>query len=138
MGKEIFTAKSIFVSLVIYSVWSMTTVVFSQANYAGVGMRDPFESQIPEVKPEKTPEKTAPPEKVKPPPVITVESIVAGGPVPQVIIEGKILRIGDVIKGAAIKNITKDGLEILFEGKPLFFPSPSKLLKPAEGGKNVK
>ena len=137
MGKEIFTAKPLFVLLVIYSVCSMTTAVFSQPNYAGVGMRDPFESQLPDSKPKKTLEKIAP-EKVKPPPVITVESIVSGGPVPQVIIKGKILRIGDVIEGAAIKNITKDGIEMLFEGKLLFFPSPSKLLKPAQGGKNVK
>lgn len=138
MGKEIFTAKSLFVALVIYSVCSMTTAVFSQTNYAGGGMRDPFESQLPEAKPEKTPEEIALPEKENPPPVITVESIVAGGPVPQVIVEGKIFRIGDVINGATIKSITKDGLEMLFEDKPLFFPSPSKLLKPAEGGKNVK
>ncbi|HAH21935.1 MAG: hypothetical protein A2Y00_08305 [Omnitrophica WOR_2 bacterium GWF2_43_52] len=113
-------------------------IVFSQHNDAGQEMRDPFQDQLPEDKPPEEKIQEAPVEAPKPPPVIIVESLVSGGPVPQAIIKGKVLRVGDIVDGALIKNITKDGVEMLFEKQEFFSPAPSKLLKSTQGGKNVK
>lgn len=125
--------------LVIYISFSIPyEIVFSRQDDVSQEMRDPFQDQLPEDKPpeEEIPEALA--EAPEPHPVIIVESLVSGGPVPQAIIKGKILRVGDAVEGALIKNITKDGVEMLFEKQELFFPAPSKLLKSTQGGKNVK
>ena len=111
---------------------------FPQTDTTGLEARDPFQSQLPEDKPLEQKGPVAPVEKPKPLPVITVESIVSGGSVPQAIIKGRVFRIGDAVEGAVILNITKDGVEMLFEKQALFSPAPSKLLKSTQGGKNVK
>lgn len=116
--------------------------VFSGAG-AGIGYAqdDPFESQLPKPQapvPNVIQEAPAPlpAEEVINPPVISVSSLVSGGPAPQAIINGKILRVGSEIEGAIINNITKEGIEVTFKGKSFSYPSPSKNLKYTQGGKN--
>jgi hypothetical protein len=77
-----------------------------------------------------------PVEEVINPPVINVSSLVSGGPAPQAIINGKILRVGSEIEGAVIKVITKEGIEVTFKGKSFSYPAPSKNLKYTQGGKD--
>ena len=116
--------------------------VFSGAG-AGIGYAqdDPFESQLPKPQapvPNVIQEAPAPlpTEEVINPPVISVSSLVSGGPAPQAIINGKIMRVGSEIDGAVISGITKEGIEITYKGKNFSYPAPSKTLKYTQGGKD--
>ncbi len=122
-------------------------ILFILAVFSGVGagigyaQDDPFESQLPKPQapaPDVIQEAPAPlaVEEVINPPVISVSSLIAGGPAPQAIINGKILRIGSEIEGAIINTITKEGIEVTFKGKSFSYPSPSKNLKYTQGGKD--
>ena len=125
----------------------LSTILFILAAFSGVkaetgyAQDDPFESQLP--KPQvaaaeiiqETPA-PLPVEEVINPPAINVNSLIAGGPAPQAIINGKILPIGAEIDGAVIKNITKEGIEVTFKGKSFSYPAPSKNLKYTQGGKD--
>ena len=118
--------------------------VFSGAGAgAGIGyaQEDPFESKLPKPQaqlPEIIPEAPAPlpVEEVINPPLISVSSLVSGGPAPQAIINGKIMRVGSEIDGAVISGITKEGIEITYKGKNFSYPAPSKTLKYTQGGKD--
>ena len=125
----------------------LSTILFILAAFSGVkaetgyAQDDPFESQLP--KPQvaaaeiiqETPA-PLPVEEVINPPAINVNSLIAGGPFPRAIINGKILRVGSEIDGAVIKNITKEGIEVTFKGKSFSYPAPSKNLKYTQGGEN--
>jgi len=125
----------------------LSTILFILAAFSGVkaetgyAQDDPFESQLP--KPQAAPAEIIqetpaplPAEEVVNPPAISVNSLIAGGPAPQAIINGKILPIGAEIDGAVIKNITKEGIEVTFKGKSFSYPAPSKNLKYTQGGEN--
>lgn len=110
-----------------------------QSEYAGSGFRDPFESQLPEpvigapVQAAATEE-----EQIQLPeaPVITVESQISGGPIPQVIIGGKIFRVGDKVQEALIIRIDREGVEVLYQGRTFLFPAPSRKYAQTERGKD--
>lgn len=119
---------------------------YAQVEYTASGLRDPFENQLPlpAPKPEPVaqegsvvlPDIPKPP--VIPPPEITVEGIVSGGPAPQAVVKGKVVRVGDTIDGGArITKITKEGVEVVYEGETFLFSSPSRVVKPGQGGQNV-
>lgn len=118
---------------------------YAQTEYTASGQRDPFESQLPLPAPE--PEPAPPPEPaavleapkapVTPPPDIAVEGIVSGGHVPQAVIQKKVVHVGDTIGGARISKITKEGVEVVYEGESFLFPAPSRAAKPGQGGRNV-
>ena len=65
-----------------------------------------------------------------------IEGLVWGTPRPQVIVDGKILTIGDIlpigdtiedtIEGGKIISISKSGIEIIYEGRTFSFPSPGR------------
>lgn len=104
-----------------------------------VAQDDPFESRLPKPQapaPEVIPETPAPlpMEEVINPPAISVTSLIAGGPTPQAIINGKILRVGSEVEGAIINSITKEGIEVTLKGKSFSYPAPSKNLKYTQGG----
>jgi hypothetical protein len=119
---------------------------YAQVEYTASGLRDPFENQLPIPEPEPepaAPEAPAvpvdvPKASVVPPPEITVDGIVSGGPAPQAVVKGRVVRVGDTIDGGArITKITKEGVEVVYEGETFMFSSPSRVVKPGQGGQNV-
>lgn len=107
---------------------------FSQIEYTALDMRDPFESQLPQITEEP---KEVVPETTREPvvaPQLIAESIIAGGYAPQTIIGGKIYRIGDKVGDSLITDITKEGVEILYQGRTFLLPAPSKTLQPINKG----
>ncbi len=107
----------------------------------GYAQEDPFESRLPKPQAPETvviPETPAPlpVEEIINPPAISVTSLIAGGPAPQAIINGKILRVGQEVEGAVIQSITKEGIEVILKGKSFSYPAPSKSLKYTQGGKD--
>ena len=138
MKREIF-----FTCLIIVLSLAIRETMADQVNYAASGSRDPFENQLPRVEPKTesqvSPVVEEPREKVKASlPAISVESMISGGPVPQAIIRGGILRVGDQIEGATITKITKEGVELLYQGETFVVPAPSKTIGYSQGGKNAK
>lgn len=110
-----------------------------QSEYAGSGFRDPFESQLPEPVIEVPVQAAATEEEqIQPPepPAITVESQISGGPIPQVIIGGKIFRVGDKVQEALIIRIDREGVEVLYQGQTFLFPAPSRKYAQTERGKD--
>jgi hypothetical protein len=107
--------------------------------YGAAEMRDPFENQLPEKEIIPLPQDMAESgmtsetmefiEEQIVPPALTVESLVAGGPVPQAIIGGRIFRVGDTVEEARITKIIKEGVEILYKGKAFWLSSPSSRLR---------
>lgn len=99
-----------------------------KTEYTAFNLRDPFEKQLPgEVKVVKPPEPPVVKDKVVPP-VIVVEGLVAGGPVPQVIIGGKIFKVGDSVQEALITAITKEGIEVAYKLEIFTYPAPSRAM----------
>ncbi len=99
-----------------------------KTEYTALSLRDPFEKQLPgEVRLVKPPETPVVKEKVVPP-AIVVEGLVAGGPVPQVIIGGKIFKAGDNVQEALITAITKEGIEVVYKLEIFTYPAPSRAM----------
>lgn len=98
-------------------------------NYTGYIQRDPLEHSLPvKIKEEKPPAAKVPereelkPVEKKPPkeiilPKFTVTGIVWGKTNPRAIIDHKVYKIGDIIKGAKILNITQQGIQMIYEEK---------------------
>jgi hypothetical protein len=142
--------KIIWVILLLYSGLGMRGPAFSQVSpqieYPGSGLRNPFESQLPKPKPvvvEVSAQPISQPEAgISQPdiqaPAIKLESQVSGGSQPRVIIDGKVLRVGDKVQEALITGITKEGMEVLYQERAFFFPAPSKKYKRSDikGGKD--
>jgi len=99
-----------------------------KTEYAAFNLRDPFEKQLPVAAPVvKPPEAAVVKEKIVPP-AIVVEGLVAGGPVPQVIIGGNIFRIGDKAQEAVITAITKEGIEVVYKLEMFSYSAPSRAM----------
>lgn len=102
-------------------------------DYAGYTERDPLKPSLPVKETiEKPPEPTKPIEKPKetpadkikkePPkeiilPTFTVTGVVWGKESPRAIIDHQVYKIGDIIKGAKILEITQKGILMIYEGK---------------------
>lgn len=99
-----------------------------KTEYVAFNLRDPFEKQLPGAAPVvKPPEAVSVKEKIVPP-AIVVEGLVAGGPVPQVIIGGNIFRIADKVQEAVITAITKEGIEVVYKLEMFSYPAPSRAM----------
>ena len=94
-------------------------------------LRDPLTSLFPRPAPEpvpaspasQTPEAPA----IPPPPTLSVQGIVWGGSTPQAIINDQLYGIGDVVKGAKIVMIDREGVTMDYHGTALrYSPSSSK------------
>lgn len=96
-------------------------------DYTGYIERDPLKHSLP-VKIKKKPKVTKVPKKAKevsrkkkkPPKVIalpkfSVTGIVWGKPSPRAIIDNRVYKTGDVIKGAKILDITKQGIHMIYQ-----------------------
>lgn len=117
----------------VFSSWAQAV------EYSGSSFRDPFVSQLPKPIIEGTKQAGARlAEGQIQPPAIEVESQISGGPVPQAIIGGKIFRLGDKVQDALITKITKEGVEVLYQGRTFLYPAPSRKYAQSEGGKDAE
>jgi len=101
----------------------------SVVKYSADSLKDPFEVYS-EKKKEQEPEAKL---KAKPLPPLTVQGIIWGTPLPQAIINGKVLKIGDMIDGVEITRIDKEGVEVFYAGRSYFLASPASGGKPQGG-----
>jgi hypothetical protein len=61
--------------------------------------------------------------KPTPPPVLKIEGLVWGGRLPQAIINQKVVKIGDIIEGAQIVDINREGVTLIFNNSQYNLPS---------------
>ncbi len=116
--------------ILLYSVYDIVYVFGKEEiGYTAQDLRDPFSSVIPEIAVE-SPIEERPVEKIPEipvfPPELNVQAVVWGSPVPQAVINGEILRIGDTIDGAKITNITREGIDIIYKGRIFNLLSPGR------------
>jgi type II secretory pathway component PulC len=95
--------------------------------YKAQELRDPFEPYSLEKKEQKVTEATSPitnnQQVAALPSNLTIQGIVWGGNFPQAIINNKVLKIGEVIEGASIKAIDKDGVIFILGGREYKLPA---------------
>jgi hypothetical protein len=115
--------------------------------YQGESLRSPFKPYYVQEAPksqQQPGEKPAEPEKPLPP--LAVSGIIAGGNMPQAIINDKIVMLGTVIDGATVVKITKEGVTVLFNNKMYDISSPAvaevkqaaKVEQNLQGGRNER
>lgn len=84
----------------------------------GYSKRDPLKPALPvKEKKKETTTKTQEPPKEIIPPTFAVSGITWGEVPPRVILDNQVYKIGDVIKGATILEITDRGAHMIYEGK---------------------
>lgn len=81
---------------------------------------------------------TAEAEKEKPLPELKIQGIVWGGTLPQAIINGKIVKIGDTIEEVKILDIHKDGVDVIFNSRQYQILAPASIYKQATEEASVK
>ena len=103
-----------------------------KVEYTSQDLRDPFQSPFELYKPVEEPEE-------KPPPVrgglshLEVQGIIWDSKIPQAIINNTVVKAGEVIEGAEILAIRKEGVYVLYEGKQ-YILRPG-MAKKKEGGR---
>ena len=106
--------------------------------YNSQDQRDPFKGITKEDFKEKqgTVEVAAPDD--KPLPVLTVQGVIWGAKFPQAIINNKVVKVGDVLQGAKILSIEKNGIMVLFDCRQVTLSAPAEGARapktPQEGG----
>jgi len=136
----------IFVILVFIFIFKPNKVALSEGlslvplrpnvEYKSEELKDPFEPPEEEKKPEAEPEKQIMPEvKPAPTPVLKIEGLVWGGRLPQAIINQKVVKIGDIIEGAQIVDINREGVTLTFNNSQYNLPS-QWMLNNLESGNN--
>jgi len=103
-------------------------------NYTGAQYRDPLELPIElrtPIKPvaETAVEKEGEKEEEIVPPDFTVQGMVWGGVKPQALINEGLCEKGDIIKGAEITDITKEGVTYIYKNKKFIIQPMIKLQK---------
>ncbi len=131
--------KIIFISLFIYGLFACSffagivlseVITRPEVSYTAGDLTDPFLNESAKEGIFKK-EEYVPVEDIKDiqVPSLVVNGLIWGGAFPQAIINNKVLKVGDTIEGARIKDINKDGVTMLFSGKK-FSVSVSKFLAP--------
>lgn len=118
--------------LIAYSYEGNTENFFArpQVEYKSSSLRDPFKEDIlkkgilEEEQPESNSQNPVLPPDVLP--EMDVQGLIWGGNFPQAIINNKVYKAGDVIDGAQIKEIDKDGVTLNFSGGEVKIPAPKK------------
>lgn len=96
-----------------------------KAEYNASVYRDPFIVQQPKEEPAEKPgevEITLP--------ALEIQGLVWGGENPQAIINGKVFKIGGVVEDAHIVDISKNGVDIFFQGRQFSIPAPAAAYAP--------
>jgi len=121
--------------------------VLPQIKYEADALRDPFPPPPEKKAIQKVDVQDKQSETIKPvditPPSLTIQGIIWGGVLPQAVINGKVVKVGDTIEEAKITNISKDGIEIVFKNQTFHLVSPSiaqreQLEQRAKGGPGEK
>lgn len=92
--------------------------------YIGADTRDPFEAYL--KKEELKPKDEGELAKERTFPSLTVQGIIWGGRFPQAIINGKVVKVDDVIEGARVTDITKEGITVFFNNRQQTLASPAQ------------
>lgn len=93
-------------------------------------LRDPFKSQLPTEKPvEIAPVVESDKEKVIVLPNFTVQGMIWDSPRPLAIIDNKVLKIGDIIQEAKVIHISKNGIDLIYQGKLFTISTVSVITK---------
>jgi len=76
-------------------------------------------------------------------PSMNIQGLIWGGRFPQAIINGKVLRIGDVIEGAQIIEIKKEGIVLSYDNRNYTLRSPAiikleNMQNKSQGGQDEK
>lgn len=135
--------RTIIFAIILGAVIDLSWVVFAQdavnsstalrtpVNYSSAQLRDPFVSVIKkEAKPEKSNLENTELPKIDPD-KFKVEGLIWGSKFTQAIINGVVLREGDLIDGAEVIKIEKDGVTLDYSGQVIDLPAPgrSKILE---------
>jgi len=119
----------IFLFSVFYFLFSVYTFA-EEIEYTAQELHDPFASVLPkeifEVPKEISKEEIPISEGLISLPTFNIQGLIWGSPNPQAIINGKVLKVGDTIEGAKIINISKNGIDIIYEGRLFSLLSPGK------------
>jgi hypothetical protein len=83
------------------------------------GLKDPFR------KPSSTQKSDEAQVEAKPLPNLVVQGVIWGGRFPQAIINNKVVKAGDNLEGVRVKDISREGITVLFEGSEYHISSPS-------------
>lgn len=97
-----------------------TGISVPAVEYTAEGFRDPFQTYE-KAKKDLAVKQAAP----KPPPPLNIQGMVWGSDIPQAIINGKVLKVGDTVDGVKITNIDKEGVEVFYVGQTYFISSPA-------------
>lgn len=93
---------------------NVEVIVRPNVEYKAQGLRNPFEQPV-LVSESDNVDSSFKPEIAKLP-QLTVQGIIWGGNLPQAIINNKVVKIGDVLEGAEVVEIEKEGVTVLFAG----------------------
>jgi hypothetical protein len=101
-------------------------------------LKDPFDDFLPKVKPK--PSSRMPGVGTEMPavplPSFSVQGLIWGGSMPQAVIDGQVLKVGDTIQDAEIVEINKDGVKLLYNKKIYKLGPPSSAAPDANASKN--
>ncbi len=92
-------------------------IEYPQDNY---NIRSPFKTQIPEPKPQQPVTEIKPQEEesgVVALPRFNVQGMVWQGANPLAIINNRVLKVGDTLNDAKVVNVSKDGVDFLYQGR---------------------
>lgn len=100
--------------------------------YGAESARDPLVSPfspawLVESPPAQTPATPPPPAEPAEAPPVTVQGIILGGPRPQALIDRKLYEVGDMVDGARIVSITREGVAMAVGGSVVVVRPPSPL-----------
>jgi len=93
-------------------------IVRPRVEYKAGDLKDPFQGY-------KSASGKAMAEKAIVLPKLEISGIVWGSDIPQAIINGRVVKIGDVIENAHIVDINKNGIDIFFEGRQFNLKAPA-------------
>jgi type II secretory pathway component PulC len=105
---------------------SDTSLGLNEIEYKAEGLKDPFQPFEKEA--EVTPQPSEVADEVNkeiPLPSLAVQGVVWGSSLPQVIINNKVLKIGDIIEGARISSINKEGVILFYGNQQYSLSSPA-------------
>ena len=109
-------------------------ITVPKVEYRIEGLSDPFESYLPKKEKNLAVVSRQESEAVKPLPSLAVQGIIWGDVLPVAIINNKVLRVGDVIEGAKVIRIDKEGVELFYDGRVYTLSSPAS----SGGEKKIK
>jgi|GEM_PF-2836071 len=111
----------------------------TEVDYKAQDYRDPFDSNIDEMpaKQVEVPVAVNQDAVVIKPPEFEIQGVFWGASFAQAIIDNKVVKVGDSVKGAKITAISKEGIKILFSGKDFDLSVPG-INQPASGKTAVK